>query len=174
MTIGVGMVTVHKMDAQPPSLPPPVRPKNRPPDWFDRNWKWFVPLLGVMGFVLIGGFVIFLFGLMKSSGAYQGALSRVKTAPAVVAALGTPIKEGYFFTGNISVNGPSGRAELTIPISAPKGTATVYVAATKSLGVWHYDHLIVQIDASGQRIDISETKAEPGQPSTPAVANNVI
>jgi hypothetical protein len=162
------------MDASPPSLPPPVPPKKRPPDWFDRNWKWFVPLLAVTGFALLGGFVIFFFGVMRSSGAYRGALSRVKASPAVVAALGTPIDDGYFFTGNIRVNGSSGRAELAIPISAPKGTATVYVAASKSLGVWHFDHLIVQIDASGQRIDISETKAEPDQPSTPAAANNLM
>jgi hypothetical protein len=162
------------MDAPPPSFSPPALPKMRPPHWFDRNWKWFVPLLGVIGLALMGGFVVFLFGFMKSSGAYQGALSRVKSAPAVVAALGTPIKDGYFFTGNISVDGASGRAELAIPISAPKGTATVYVAASKSLGVWHYDHLIVQIDASGQRIDISETKAEPDRPSTPAAANNLM
>jgi hypothetical protein len=122
----------------------------------------------------MGGLVVSIFGFMRSSGAYQGALLRVKTAPAIAAALGTPIKEGYFFTGNISVNGPSGRAELAIPLSGPKGTATVYVSASKSLGEWHYDHLVVQIDATGQRLDLSETKSEPNQPSTPAPPGNVM
>ena len=96
---------------------------------------------------------------MKSSGAYSGAVARAKTAPAVVAALGSPISARFWLLGSVEVNGSSGRANLTIPLAGPKGSATVYERATKTEGQWHYDRLIVQIENTGEEIDLSETAA---------------
>ncbi len=93
---------------------------------------------------------------MKNSDAYQGAILRIKNDPAAINALGFPIKEGMLFTGNINISGSSGRADLTIPVSGPKESATAYVLATKSLGEWHFDRLIIQTDDAKIRIDLSE------------------
>jgi Cytochrome oxidase complex assembly protein 1 len=43
--------------------------------------------------------------------------------PAVIEALGSPIKEGFFVSGNTNVNGASGEANLSIPISGPREKA---------------------------------------------------
>lgn len=52
----------------------------------------------------------------------------------------------------------SGSAQLAIPVSGPNGSATVFVDATKTLGEWRFDHLVVQIDATGRRIELVDTK----------------
>jgi hypothetical protein len=126
-----------------------------------RNWKWFVPLLCLIALACIVGFVAFIMTLMKSSDAYSGAVLRAESSPAVIAALGTPIKEGFFFTGNISETGSSGRANLVIPISGPKGTATLYVSASRSVGNWHFNDLVVQVAKTQERIDILATNQLP-------------
>jgi hypothetical protein len=145
---------------------PPPLPKEQPTDWWGRNWKWFTPLTISIVLAAIGGFVAAIMGFIKSSDAYTGALARARSAPAVVDAIGTPIKDGFIVSGNISASGASGAAELAIPVSGPKGSASILVQASKSLGVWHFDHMIVQVDATQQRIDLSE---HPGRrsPSSP-------
>jgi hypothetical protein len=147
------------------TLPPVLG--QRPPDWWSRNWKWFVPLICVAGVLAIGGFVMLIMGFLKSSEAYVGAVARARGAPAVIDALGTPIREGYFATGEISMTGASGKAELAIPLAGPKAKATLYVLATKELGVWHYDGLVVQVEPRGERIDLSEKGANPSHGPTP-------
>jgi len=114
--------------------------------------------------------VTLVFGFMKSSVAYSGALDRARAAPAVIAALGTPIRDGFFVAGNISVNGQSGKAELAIPISGPKGDATVYVVASEALGEWHFERIVVQIDRTGRRIDLLAPPSGRGLPTYPAAA----
>ncbi len=96
---------------------------------------------------------------MKSSDAYKQALDKAKSNPDVVAALGSPIKEGYFTSGSININGASGNADLAIPISGSKGKGTVYLEAQKSAGEWSYSKLVVQIDQTNERINLlSESK----------------
>jgi hypothetical protein len=129
--------------------------------WRKRHPQLFNTAIGVGGTLVLTGmialFVSIVFGFMKSSDAYVGALARAKAAPAVIAALGTPLKEGWYVTGNIRVSGPTGLAVLAIPVSGPKGGATIYVEATKHLGEWQFDHLIVQLESTHKRIDLAPT-----------------
>jgi cytochrome oxidase complex assembly protein 1 len=138
---------------------PPAVPPSRP-NWWKRNWKWVVPIgcLGVAAFFLIfaASIVIIVFSAMKSTDLYKDALTRATENPAVIEALGSPIKAGLLVSGNTNVNGASGEANLSIPISGPKGKGTVYVAATKSLGRWNYSGLIVEIDKTHERINLME------------------
>ncbi len=137
---------------RPPAL------QKKPRGWMDRNWKWFIPLLVVAsGTVMVTFFVlifVFVFSLMKSSDAYQDAVARTRADAAVQAALGTPIEEGLFVTGNINTSGSSGEADLAIPISGPNGKATIYLVATKSAGAWNFSSLVVEIRDTGERLDL--------------------
>ena len=145
------------MSETPPPLP------NARDTWFTRNWKWFIPVTCLAGVGILAAFaalIIVFFGIIKQSDAYSGALARVRAAPAVVEAIGTPIQEGWFLTGSIRVSGGSGAADLAIPISGPKGKATVYVEASKVLGVWHFYGLIVEIQSTKDRIDLSEKRPD--------------
>jgi len=142
---------------KPPPLPQSLPPK-KPTNWWQRNWKWFVPV-GCLGLLAIfTGFVVLIvtivFGVIKSSDVYKGALVRAKADPAVEMALGTPIEEGLFVMGNINVSGSSGEANLAIPISGPDDKATIYVVAEKSAGRWIFLTLVVEIKTTGERIDL--------------------
>jgi hypothetical protein len=135
---------------------PPAVPFPRPRNWLERNLKWLIPAI-VLGLVAaVAGLALMIVALLKGSSVYQGALGRIKPHPAVIAALGTPVREGFLFTGSIHIVNSSGEADLTIPFSGPKGEATAYVHATRSFGAWHYDRLIIETSVGNTRIDLSE------------------
>jgi cytochrome oxidase complex assembly protein 1 len=155
--MGIGR---HKdvMEPSSPSQPPPL--PSRPPrkNWWSRNWKWFVPT-GCLTLIALGVAVVvciffLVFSVLKSSDAYKTALERAKNDDRVVAALGTPIHDGLVPLGKTNVNGPSGEADLAIPISGPKGKATIYAVGTKSAGEWTFSKLTVQVEG-GEMIDLS-------------------
>ena len=129
------------------------------PGWWSRNWKWFVPTGCCLTPLVLGGaFVTFLvlvvFGALKQSDVYKIAVARAKGDSRVVAALGTPINEGWYLSGKTNVNGASGDADLSIPISGPNGKGTIYAVATKSAGEWTYSKLVVKIESTGETIDL--------------------
>jgi len=135
----------------------PVRPER----WWQRHPRWCVAVVItgsalVMAVIVLAVFTVVI-GSIRSSDVYVTAMDRVRHDPAVVSALGTPFREGMLVTGNIHVSGPTGLAELEIPVSGPKASATVYVEATKQLGEWRFDHLIVQLDATHRRLDLLST-----------------
>ena len=141
------------MDPTPSSNTQPQRP-----GWWGRNWKWFVPT-GCLGMlVLVAGFVFFIlcivFGAMKSSDAYKMALAKAQTDPRVVQALGSPITDGMFVSGKTNVSGTSGQADMTVPISGPKGKGTIYFVASKFAGQWTFSKLMVEVADTGQRIEL--------------------
>jgi hypothetical protein len=138
------------------------------PNWWTRNWKWFVPLgcftVGLMFLIFAGSIVVIVFSAMKSTDVYKEALARAKADPAVIEALGSPIKDGFLLSGNTNVNGASGESNLAIPISGPKGKGTIYVSATKSLGRWIYSGLVVELSGTHDRIDLLQTAAPASSP----------
>ena len=105
-------------------------------------------------FAFVVSIAVIVFSAVKSTGVYKDALARAKVHPSVIEALGSPIREGFLVSGNTNVNGASGEANLSIPISGPKGKGTIYVAANKLLGRWNYSGLIVEIAKTHQRIDL--------------------
>jgi hypothetical protein len=139
--------------------------------WWRRNARWLVPLIVLAAALLFAGlcvlcveFVSFVMGMMKSCDAYKEGLARAKAHPAVQAALGTPIKDGFFVTGNVSTGGTSGKADLAVPISGPKGKATLCVVASKSAGQWSFSTLAVEVKGSSENISLLEEKEkEPRQ-----------
>src|SRR5438034_5432584 len=133
-----------------------------------RNWKWFVPVgcfsIAMLFVAFVGSVVLIVFSAIKSTNVYKDALARAKAHPSVIEILGSPINEGFLVSGNTNVNGASGEANLSIPISGPKGKGTIYVAANKSLGKWNYSGLIVEIEKTHQRIDLLRSPVPAGSP----------
>jgi hypothetical protein len=82
----------------------------------------------------------------------------------VIEAIDSPITEGFLVSGNTNVNGASGEANLSIPVSGPKGRGTLYVAATKSLGRWNYSGLVLEIAKTHQRIDLVQSPPPANSP----------
>ena len=119
--------------------------------WQCRRSVTFVMLLFP---AFIGSLLVIVFSAIKSTDVYNEALDRAKADPAVIEALGSPIKDGFLVSGNANVNGASGESNLAIPIPGPKSKGTIYVSANKSLGQWNYSGLIVEVRQTHQRIDL--------------------
>jgi hypothetical protein len=135
------------------------------PSWWSRNWKWAVPVICVVAvvatllpFLVIGAgaylFFSFLDGTMKSSGGYQQALAMARADPAAIQALGSPIKDGWFPTGNVDSSGSGGSSDLAIPVSGPNGGGTLYVRATSDMGDWQITRLVLKVKGTGEEIDL--------------------
>jgi Cytochrome oxidase complex assembly protein 1 len=138
------------------------------PNWWKRNWKWFVPLgcftVALLFLAFIGSIIVVVFSAMKSTDVYKEALARAKSDPAVIEALGSPIKDGFLVSGNTNVNGGSGESNLAIPISGPNRKGTIYVSATKSLGRWNYSGLVVEVGQTHERIDLLQRSTPASSP----------
>jgi hypothetical protein len=141
------------MDPTSPINIPPQRP-----NWWGRNWKWFVPTgcLGIL--VVLGTFVclilLVVFGAMKSSDVYETAFATASTDPKVTSALGLPIEAGYFVSGKTDVSGSSGEADMAVPISGPNGKGTIYFVASKFAGEWTFSKLVVEVGKTGEEINL--------------------
>ncbi|MFC1823447.1 cytochrome c oxidase assembly factor Coa1 family protein [Thermodesulfobacteriota bacterium] len=129
-------------------------------NWWERNWKWFVPVGCLSALILFVGFgaliAYFVFSFAKSSEVYKAAVAKAKTNAAVMEALGSPLEEGFFVVGKINISGSSGQADLAIPISGPKGDGTLFVVATKSAGQWNVSTLVAAISKTGERINLMD------------------
>lgn len=126
--------------------------------WWQRNWKWFVPV-GCLGLVLCGvalvaAIVSIAMGAVRSSEPFQAAVARAKADPAAVEALGEPVSVGWLVTGSINVSGPSGSADFAIPLRGPRGKGTLYVVAGKEAGRWEYRVLELEVEGRTERIQL--------------------
>jgi len=152
------------------AITPPSGPRK---GWFGRNWKWFVPAVCLFIFILIAGGVGGLFavveGSIKQSGVYTQALAQARENPQVTDKTGQPLTPGWFVSGSINVNGDSGDANISFPVSGPRGKGTVYAVAKKSVGQWQFDTLEFGADGQTGRIDLLQPQAT-AQTAAPAAA----
>ena len=132
--------------------------------WWRRNLVWVILGAVLLCVLLFAGFLFaiikFATGMIRSAEPYRVPLARALAHPEVTAALGQPIEEGWLPKGNISMDGRSGNADLGIPISGPRGEATISVLATRRAGVWHYE--LMQVERGGAApIDLRESGDTP-------------
>jgi hypothetical protein len=129
-----------------------------PRNWWQRNWKWGGPAgcLSILALIALfaGSIVFFVLTLMRHTDVYQEAVARAEANPQVRAALGEPVHEGWWVSGNVRTTGPSGRANIAIPLKGSKNNGTVYAVAHKSAGRWTYDTLEVAVDGREARISL--------------------
>ena len=153
-------VVPHQIN--PPQTTPPTK------SWWRRHWILMLVVGCVLLVVLfvggIGGAIALGLRMMKRSDAAQLAGQQVRASAAVAEKLGSPIEEGWYAMGNINMSDGGGTAALSFPISGPKDEGTVYVEATRSMGKWSLDRVVVEIDRSGERIDVDLSVGEFERP----------
>lgn len=130
------------------TMPPPPRPPKR------FGWvKWVV--LGVLLVVGIpAGCTYAIFGALGNSEAANIALIEAGRHPAVIQKLGEPLKRGWFVTGSIKLNNSDGSADLSIPVSGPKGAGRITIKASKAAGRWTVEQLTVTPDDGSSPINV--------------------
>jgi hypothetical protein len=160
------MLDAGGIDGEKGDMETAMQPQVPRRGWWSRNWKWFLPtgccLGSLLGIVLaiaifgmgIVGLVSGISKILKSSEPYQTAVAHAKANEKVVSALGTPIDEG-FPMGKVNTNNDTGDADLSIPLTGPKGKATIYVVGTRSGGTWTYSKMSATITGTDESIDLS-------------------
>ena len=132
--------------------------------WWIRNWiRVLVAACCGVGVLFVGGIASIVVGslsVVRSSGACQEAVVRAEAAPAVVQALGEPLKVGWLVNGTLD---PGHSAEITVPVTGPRGKARIEIVASKASGAWVFSTLTVTINATGARISLVES----GPPARP-------
>jgi hypothetical protein len=118
--------------------------------------KW-----SIAGFIFLAALVLLtpvmflaVGSVFKNSEPYRFAMARIQQDERVVQALGQPIEAGMIVMGNLRYSGPSGAANLSIPVSGSRASGTAYVIATKRLGRWTISDLVVDEEDTGVRIII--------------------
>ena len=64
--------------------------------------------------------------------------------------LGTPVEAGWLVSGNIETSGGSGTTDLSIPLSGPEGSGTLFLEAEKSAGEWRFSYITLDLDEGGE------------------------
>lgn len=130
------------------------------PMWEARHLKLIV-VLAVLGLALVGTTFFFaLMSLMRNSTPVQMGLERAKANQAVAARIGTPMKPGWFTTGNIAVTDDTGSANLSLSLSGPKGKGRLYVEATRQAGVWRLESLEFVPHGSEEQMNLLDGAGE--------------
>ncbi|RKH04168.1 hypothetical protein D7Y13_31930 [Corallococcus praedator] len=130
--------------------------------WWNRNWKWAVPVgcLGLMGSCLCFVAIAIGYGYtsFRDMGAYTDALAQAQDDPQVQKALGSPFKPG--FPSNTQVSTTNGRthASFVVPLDGPKADGTLHAVADKDGESWTFRTLYVEL-AGGGRVDLLDTEA---------------
>lgn len=118
------------------------------------QWALIIYALLIAFFVAL----VFLIGAgLKNSDIYRLALAQLEANAEVAAVIGKPISSGAPM-GSIEIAGPSGKANFSFAVSGPKGKGTVYLEATKRLGQWQIENMVLELDGSGRRIDLGNNE----------------
>ena len=146
------------------SRPDPADPaaNARPSDTRPARRRGLVIAAALVGLVALGaGFVAFAGGIMKSSDAYAEAMARAAADCRVADALGTPVEAGMLVSGSVETSGSAGRAELSIPVEGSQGAGTLHVVASRSLEVWSFELLRLEVEGR-EPVDLLSPGRCPG------------
>jgi hypothetical protein len=126
--------------------------------WLDQNPYWKIPLGFLTLIFLIALFVAILMTVIttsfRSSDVYKQALTQAASNPQVREQIGEPLKPAWLISGQLNVSGSTGNANLSIPISGPRGKGTIRAVATKTGAVWRFTYLQFNVDGHPASIDL--------------------
>jgi hypothetical protein len=152
------------------TVPAPALMPNQHRSWLGRNWKRLLAAIFVCGVVFVVGIFTLIMGALRSSDVAKEATARAQSSALLGQRLGTPISEGWLVGGSINVSPGAGDADLSVPISGPKGKGTVYVRAQKTAGTWAYSLMLATVEGSSEKIDLLAAPAAEPQSNTPSPA----
>ena len=130
--------------------------------WWKRNWPWLAGAGGALTLLgMIALFIVVVFSLLANSEAAKLALATAEANPVVLEKIGPPFATSRWVSGSINLNGSNGTAELSIPISGPKGHGSIETAARKTAGLWQISSLHLQMSDNSPWIDLLPAKLSP-------------
>ena len=139
----------------------PVIPTAQAPSWRDRH-PYLKIGVGAAVLLLMATIPLTLvFATYRGSEVYKESLARAQASPQVQQWLGAPIEAGWFITGELKVSGDHGAADISIPISGPRGKASIRTIAYKSHSVWKFQQMTVSQSGRHETIDLLAVPRTP-------------
>jgi hypothetical protein len=144
-----------------PLVSPPIERS-----WIERHPRWKIPLGAVL--ILLFGVVCSVPGLfiaqrtIQNSGAYVEALAMAEAEPEATNLLGDGWKPGVWTWGHFKSGPGLGYADLSIPVSGPKGSGAIEIVARKNGDRWFLRKVCLVVPAVHQTVDLMQTA--PAQP----------
>jgi TPR repeat protein len=121
-----------------------------------RRWAIAGVIVLVLAIALgIGAFFAASY-MLKDSDAYRLGVAKVQASAEAMALLGPPLETGMP-KGSFQTSGPTGEAQLSIPVEGQKAKGVVYLDATKDLGQWKANRIVLEIEGHPERIDLNRT-----------------
>ena len=146
----------------PPSEPPADAPSDNAakPRLLSKHWKRNLAIAAGLICIL----VVVIFMIIGNSDVCKMAFATAEANPVLRQRLGEPIKRGFLTSGSIEISGPSGHADIAIPVSGPRGKATIYAVAQKSAGLWRFETLEAAFDEESPRVNLLQEVSASSQP----------
>jgi hypothetical protein len=140
------------------SPPYPLLPQPKKKSWLERDTGWKIALICLICVGLLAIFIAAIFAIVSysfhHSFVFNEAIARAERNPQVVSRIGTPLKPGWLPMGKIEVSGSTGRAHLEIPVTGPRGKATMRLDAHKVEGTWQFDTLEIEFEEESRWINL--------------------
>jgi len=112
---------------------------------------------GLLVLAGVAGFFFAICTLLGNSDAAKLALATAQAKPAFTDRIGQPATAGRIVTGSVQLNNDDGSAELTIPVSGPKGKGKLFVEAKKNAGRWQLNSLFFAPEDAADTLDLLHT-----------------
>jgi hypothetical protein len=148
-----------------PTPPYPLHPKPMQKNWLDQHPRWKIPLGFVTLIFLMAVFVAVLLTIvtmsLHRSDVYKQAMAKTTEDLQVREQIGEPVQSAWIISGQLQVNGSSGDANLSIPISGPRGKGLIRAVAHKTGGVWRFRYLQVSVEGQPGNIDLLSVQPPP-------------
>jgi hypothetical protein len=126
--------------------------------WLEQNPYWKIPFGCLTLIFLIALFVVVLMTVittsLRNSDVYKQALAQAASNSQVRLQIGEPLKPAWLISGQLNVSGSTGNANLSIPISGPRGKGTIRAIANKTGRVWRFTYLQISVDGHPASIDL--------------------
>lgn len=111
-----------------------------------------IPLIMV---AMFGGGIFYMFGKSGANDLKAATVEQAKADPRVIEALGEPIEVGWLGESHVSMNNGQTVVRLGVPLSGPKGKATLRVEAEKADDGWKFQRLAVEVEDGGQSFELT-------------------
>jgi Cytochrome oxidase complex assembly protein 1 len=122
--------------------------------WLSRSF-----LTWILWCFLLGIFVPPLFHLAaREFDPYKLAFQTARQSPEFKDALGSPVKEGWFFDSEIQL-GDRATAKMLIPVRGSIRTGNLRAQAVKDYGRWRLTELTLELTKPNQSIDLLAHKS---------------
>lgn len=108
--------------------------------------------------LIIGGLCWGFSKITSDNDVTKHAINIINQNPEVQQKLGTKIIKDGMFRGNISIANDTGEANISVPIRGTKGSGIAIIVGEKEFDKWNYEKIAVQVDETGEVIEINKVK----------------